>query len=147
MIYSFWYIELNRLKLVSHFLPFYPSKNPKNQNFEQLKTKKNAGDIIILYMCIKNHNHLMYSSWDTEWDDRFFCHFGPFFFFLPFDPGSQNFEKMKGMPEDIILLYIHVYHKWKSYGSWNIRCSRQNILSFWAIFALSPPWQLGNSKF
>ena len=30
-------------------------KNPKNQNFE--KMKKIAGDIIILHMCTKNHNH------------------------------------------------------------------------------------------
>ena len=41
-------------------------KNPKNQTFE--KMKKIAGDIIILHMCTKNHNHMRYSSWDTEWD-------------------------------------------------------------------------------
>ena len=32
----------------------------KNQNFE--KMKKIAGDIIILYMCTKNHNHMRFSS-------------------------------------------------------------------------------------
>ena len=30
------------------------------------KKKKNAGDIIILHMCIKNHNHMEYSSWDMK---------------------------------------------------------------------------------
>ena len=35
--------------------------------------KKNAGDIIILHMCTKNHDHMMYDSWDmvrkrqTDW--------------------------------------------------------------------------------
>ena len=56
--------------------------------------------------------------------DRIFCHFGPFLSFyhhthpLPShpmlnDPENQNFEKkkMKKMLGDIILLYIHVYHK------------------------------------
>ena len=26
--------------------------------------RKNAGDIIILHMCTKNHDHMMYDSWD-----------------------------------------------------------------------------------
>ena len=53
--------------------------------------------------------------------DRIFGHFGPFCTLLPpptphpnppNDPENQNFEKkMKKMPGDIILLYIHVYHK------------------------------------
>ena len=35
--------------------------------------KKNAGDIIILHICTKNHDHMMYDSWDmvrkrqTDW--------------------------------------------------------------------------------
>ena len=39
-----------------HFgIYWWTLKNPKNQNFE--KMKKIAGDIIILHMCTKNHNH------------------------------------------------------------------------------------------
>ena len=34
--------------------------NPKNQNFT--KMKKRPGDIIILHMCTKNYDHMMYSS-------------------------------------------------------------------------------------
>ena len=48
-------------------------KNPKNQNFE--KMKKIAGDIIILHMSTKNHNHMRYGSRDTEWGRHNFCHF------------------------------------------------------------------------
>ena len=60
------------------------------------KWKKIAGDIIILHMCTKNHNHMRYSSWDTKWD-RIFCHFESFFALMP--PNNlenQNFEKMTG---------------------------------------------------
>ena len=61
-------------------------KNPKNENFEKMKTF--AGDIIILHMCTKNHD-----------GDRIFCHFGPFFALLPppspYNPKNQNFEKWK----------------------------------------------------
>ena len=47
-----------------------------------MKKQKNiAGDIIILHMCTKSHNHMKCSSWDTELD-RLFCHFGPFFALL-----------------------------------------------------------------
>ena len=38
-IYNTWDMEQNILKLVilDHFLPFYPTKPPKNQNFEKWK--------------------------------------------------------------------------------------------------------------
>ena len=61
-ISSFYTCLPKNLELVvlGHFLPFYPTKNPKNQSFEKMKII--AGDIIILEMCTKNHNHMMYSS-------------------------------------------------------------------------------------
>ena len=38
------------------------------------------------------------------------------------DPKNQNFEKKwKKMPGDIIFLYIHVYHKWRSCDIWFLR--------------------------
>ena len=53
-----------------HFLPFYPPNNPENQNFEKLKKThththtdtKTPGDIIILHICTKNYDHMMYAS-------------------------------------------------------------------------------------
>ena len=42
------------------FLPFYPPKNPKNQNFEKMKNV--AWDIIILHNCTINDNHMLYGS-------------------------------------------------------------------------------------
>ena len=68
-----------------------------------------SGDIIILHMCSKNHNHIMFSSWDTEWDKQnflslwaIFCSFTPLPWpiFCPFTlppkyPEKQNFVKWK----------------------------------------------------
>ena len=56
--------------------------------------------------------------------DNIFCHFGSFFALLPPPNYSeyQNFEKTgKKMLGDTILLYIHVYHKWRSYDIWFLK--------------------------
>ena len=51
-----------------NFLPFYPPNKPENQNFEKLKKThthtdtKAPGDIIILHICTKNYDHMMYAS-------------------------------------------------------------------------------------
>ena len=77
--------------------------------------KKLTSDIIILRMCTKNHNHMMNGSWDTElqryrqtelWSWK-----------------SKFWKKIKKIPGDItlILSYIHVYHKWKSYDTWFLK--------------------------
>ena len=46
---------------MGYFLPFYPPKSPKNQNFEKMKKPR---DIIILNKCTKNYDQMMHSSWD-----------------------------------------------------------------------------------
>ena len=48
-----------------HFGPFFailppPPQQPENQSFEKLK--KTSEDVIILQMCTKNHDHMMYAS-------------------------------------------------------------------------------------
>ena len=56
--------------------------------------KKFARDIITLTMSTKNHNHMRYSCWDTEWEGQNFCYFGPFFALLPNEqPGKSKFWK------------------------------------------------------
>ena len=93
IICSSWDIERDRLKLVilGTFLPFYPPTNAKNQNFKKIKKtnkqKRNAADIIILYMCTKNQNHMMYGSWEHEVrQTEFFVFLGHF---LPFYPTNN----------------------------------------------------------
>ena len=70
MVYSSWDIVCDRLKLaiLGHFLPFYPPPPLKTKKSKFWKNEKHAGDIIILPTCTKNHNHMRYASWDTEWD-------------------------------------------------------------------------------
>ena len=46
--------------------PFY---QPEKSKFWKYKT--NPGYIIILHMCTTNGNHLMYASWDMEFDKNF----------------------------------------------------------------------------
>ena len=60
-----WDTESDRQKLSfwSIFCHF-TYNNPKYQKFE--KMKKASGDVINLHLCAKNHNHVMYASWDME---------------------------------------------------------------------------------
>ena len=148
MVYSTWAIEQNILKsvILGHFLPFYPPKNPKYQNFEKWK---NLLEISSFYTCTKNHNHMMYSSWDTEFLSfwAIFCLFST----TPSDPKNQNFDKkMKKMPWDIILLYIHLYHKWRSYDIWFLKNKVRQIEIFFIMGHFLPfhsPDNLENQKF
>ena len=58
-----WNMERGRetfLSLQSIFC-FFCSNDPKDQNFKK-KMKKAPGDIIILHMCTKNYDHMMYHS-------------------------------------------------------------------------------------
>ena len=100
MIYSPWDTEWDGhnfffLVILGHFLHFNPPKNPKNQNFEKMKTT--PGGIIILHMCTINDHHMMYASWDMECDrQNFFVIPGQFLpFYLTHDWKNQNFEKKK----------------------------------------------------
>ena len=82
MMYGSWDMECDRQTFSSFWttLPFYPTNNPKNLNFE--KNKKMPGDIIILHTCTINENHMMYGSWDIECDIIFFVileHFSSFY--------------------------------------------------------------------
>ena len=79
------------------------------------KWKKIAGDIIILHMCTKNHNHMRYSSWDTEWD-KFVLSFWTILCPSPPPPPptpfhcnnseNQNLKKKKKASGDVIILNL-----------------------------------------
>ena len=71
--------------ILSHFLPFNPTNNPKNQNFE--KMKKVSGDNIILLQCTKNHYHTIPEIWHVT--DLIF------FIFCPFTPLKAQKIKIK----------------------------------------------------
>ena len=73
-------------------------KNLKNQNFEKMKRncmryhhfthvyqkmKKAPGDVIILNLCNKKHDQMMYAYSGMECIRHNFCHFRSFFALLP----------------------------------------------------------------
>ena len=129
--------------------------------------KKFAGDTIILCMCIKNHNHIMYSSWELEILPFYICmctinedrmiygsrnircdryKFLSFWAnFCPFSPLAMwkiNILKLKKNPGDIIILHIcTINYNHMMYFYWDIEHDRENFLSFWTVFCpFTPLW-------
>ena len=84
-----------------------------------------------------------------EWDS----HLGPFFALLPPPLMILNIKilkKMKKMPGDIILLYIHVHHKWRSYDKWFLKYKVQQTEIFVILgdsLPFLPPDNLENQNF
>ena len=135
---------------MGHLLPFYPlpPKNPKNQNFE--KMNKVAGDIIS-HKCTKNHNHMRYSFWDSEWDRQNFLSFWAIFcHFTPLTTGKiKTLKKWKKKTTgDVIIL--HMCTKNQSYDLCFLRYGiRQDIIfcHFGPFFALLPHYWSQKYKF
>ena len=72
----YWAQQTEFFVILGNFLPFYPSNNLKNQNFEKMR------EIITLYMCTINDNYMIYGSWDIKHDRQnclsFWTVFWPF---------------------------------------------------------------------
>ena len=78
--------------ILDHFLPFYPTNNPKNKSFE--KMEKTPGDIIILHKCTKNDDHVLHCSWDMTHDGcKFYFSFR--IIFCPFAQKIKILQKWK----------------------------------------------------
>ena len=59
--------------------------------------------------------------------------------FCPYDPENQNFEKMKKIPWDIVILHMYIINdNHMISSSWGMEQDRQNFLSFWIIFCFYP---------
>ena len=126
-MYSSWGTEQNKMKLVilRHFLPFIPLKPPK---IKILKNEK---------ICWRYH-HFTHVHQKSQSHDVWFLRQTKLFVilghFLPFYLSpimilniESSRKKMKKMPGDIILLYLHVYLKWRSYDVWLV----PEIWSMW----------------
>ena len=84
--------------------------------------KKTLGDIIILHMCTRNDNHIMYGSWDMEHNGHNFLSFWTIF--CPFTTLTTQKIKIlkKGKKPWRYYHFTHVFDKW------------QKFLSFWTLF-------------
>ena len=211
MKYSSWDMELEFF-CCCYFGPFFallppPPNIPENQNFEKMEK---ASDVIILNLCNKKHDHMMYAYSDIECDRHNFCHFRQFSALLPhYWPWKLKFgknvintcryypfthayhksrsydvwflihkvqradrstdfpvilghfcpltllttqkikilKKWKKAPGDIIILHkCTINDNHMIYGPWDMKCTRQNFLSFWAIFWPFTPLTAWNMK-
>ena len=77
--------------ILDHFLPFDPTKKPKNQTF--WTHKRTPGDIIILHKCTENHDHMLYCSWDMV-HHRCNCYFSFWSAFCPFTSLTAGKSKL-----------------------------------------------------
>ena len=92
------------------FLAFSLPKNLENLNFE--KMKKTPGDIIILHKYNKDHDHMLYHSWDMALDryNFYFSVWAIFYPFIPQQPKRSKLKKKKRKKQrlEISLFYIYV---------------------------------------
>ena len=128
MVPEIWSMTDKTFCHIRHFLHFYPCNNPKNQNFEKIKNKKQPGDIIILHKCTKNHDHVLYCSWDMAHNGHN-CYFSFWAFFCPFTPlTTQKIKILKNekTPGDIIILHMcSKSYDQMMYSSWDMVHDRQ----------------------
>ena len=100
MKYSSWDPEIqSETVILDHFWLIAPPSislnNPENQNFE--KMKKASRDVIILNLCNKKYDHMMYACSDMECDrHNFFVILGYFCYFTPLlTPKIKIWKKYK----------------------------------------------------
>ena len=101
MVIGYTVLEIWRVMDVIVIFNTFPFYSPITA--QQMKT--NPGDIVILHKCTKNHDYMLYCSWDMAREgcnyfslSAFFLHFYP-----PNNPKNQNFKKKKKRPGDIII--------------------------------------------
>ena len=125
MLYCAWDMAYDRCKYYFSFsfFIFCPFTPPTAQKMKiSKKMKKTPGDIIILHKCTKNHDHMLYCSWDMA-HDGYNCCFSFWDIFCPNSPKIQNFKKMKKMPGDIIISHMCTKnYDWMMYSSWDMVC-------------------------
>ena len=132
---SFWAI----------FNPFTTLTVPKHENLKKKKKKKTPWNIIILHKCTKNHDHMLYCSWDI-WcvmDLIVIFHFGQFFALsLPNSPKNKSLNKKKKRPGGITNSHkCTKNHDHMLYCSRDLWCMMDGIVifDFWLSFAHLTP--------
>ena len=156
MMYDSWDIKCKGQSFC-HFGPFLPfdlPNNPKNQNFEKIKTRLGILSFILVY------HKWSYDLWFLRYRARqteFFHILDHFLSFYtpspsPNSPESQSLQKMKKTPRGIIILQKCIINdNHMIYGLWDMKCNRQNffvILGHFLNFN-SPPltaWKMKISK-
>ena len=137
MIYGSWDME-HEIEFLSfsHFLPFYPTNNLKNQNFE--KMKKKLLEISSFYTCA---SHMTITSCMVSEicgaTDKIFCLFVPLFvLLLPLTTQKIKIMKKRKKHFEILPFYTcTINENHLTYGSWERQRERQNFFHFGQFFA------------
>ena len=134
--YDVWFrrygVWQNFLSYCTIFCPFTPLKTRK--------IKILPGDTIIFNKCIKNHDHMLYCSWDMACD-RCNCYFSFWAIFCPFtppiNPTNQNFKTMKKKSLEISSFYTCVPNiiRWCTVPEiWCATDKQNQIIMIWMNF-------------
>ena len=108
--------------IFGHFLFFYPTNNPENQIFQKMSSFYTWVPKITIIWC------MLPEIWSAT--NIIFCHFDP-----PNNLKNKNFEKIKKMPGDIIILHkCTLNDNHMRYGYRDMKSDWQNFLSFWSTF-------------
>ena len=109
------------------FFALLPPTCPKNENFNK-KKKKTPRDIIILHKCTKNHDHMLYCSWDMK-HDGCNCYFSFWAIFCPSTPLKISKKWKKHLEVSsiytcvpkIMIRWFIVPEKWCTTDRWTDR--------------------------
>ena len=135
----YWVRQTNSFVILGRFCPFITLATRKikilKKKVDKVFWKNTTRVVIFMQMCTRNHDHMIYASWDMECNrHNFLPLLGHFLLFYPtFDPENKNLENET--------LKILSFCTCGSYMKiiWCIvpeiyRHDRQSFLSFWDIF-------------
>ena len=146
--YDVWFLryKVQRTEFFVILGHFYPLTLLTTQKIKTWKNEKNSWR----YYHFKHEYHKWksYDVWFLRYgaqQTNFFLildHFLPFYTISPANnTENQNLEKMKITPGDIIILHkCNINYNHMIYGSWDMKCTRQNFCCHLGpFFALLPP--------
>ena len=113
----------NYFVILGYFLPFQPTNNPKNQNFEKMtKSTRKTSSLYTSVPKIIIISYTLPEIWLVA-DVIFILHFELFFALLPpYQLQKSNLKKMKKKKKNIRRYHFsHMYHKLWSYDVWLLR--------------------------
>ena len=118
--------------ILGHFLPFYPTNNPKNQNFEEEKKRKKHLEISSFFTSVPKIMIIWYTVPQIWRLTDVIVIFWFWAIFCPFTSlTAQKNQNSKKKNEKNAWRY---YHFTTVHCSWDMARDECNYFSFWAIF-------------
>ena len=138
MMYGSWDMEHHRQDFLSFWTSSCPFTPVTTQEIKIMKKWKKHLVILSFYKC-EPEMKIMCGSWDMERKTEFFHILGHFFPFYPTNNWKIKIKKkkMKKLPGDIIILHkCTINDDHMMYGSWDMKCDRNNFCFFGPFFAI-----------